>query len=102
MTSTDQDMALEEAQKARDFTCVGHDTVFISKAKTYLQLQLFLNLGGLQVCSAPNTRRTCWFQKRAWAFRLQQGQSHAHPKQVRRRGLSPALHVQVWSSHYRR
>jgi hypothetical protein len=39
-----QDMALEEAaQKARDFTCVGHDTVFISKAKAYLRLQLFLN-----------------------------------------------------------
>ncbi|CAH0375763.1 unnamed protein product [Pelagomonas calceolata] len=38
------DMALEErAQKARDFTCVGHDTVFISKAKAYLRLQLFLN-----------------------------------------------------------
>ena len=37
-------MALEEAaQKARDFTCVGHDTVFISKAKAYLRLQLFLN-----------------------------------------------------------
>ncbi len=38
------DMALEEAaQKARDFVCVGHDTVFISKAKAYLRLQLFLN-----------------------------------------------------------
>lgn len=38
------DMAREEAaQKSRDFVCVGHDTVFVSKAKAYLRLQLFLN-----------------------------------------------------------
>jgi hypothetical protein len=38
------DMAREEvSQKSRDFVCVGHDTVFVSKAKAYLRLQLFLN-----------------------------------------------------------